>query len=254
MTFALNSKHDPASLADQYAEKGRMQLRDILVPDAAEDIYQRLYKAPWHLAYNEGLKVHEHTPEQLQNISREKAAEIQNKVYKGAQQGYQFLYNHFPISSAYFAQGGKSVYGEQGDALFAVFEYLNSPAMLDFFKTLTGHHNTVWVDAHATLYRAGHFLKFHTDENAKEQRLAAYVLNFSKDWGRDWGGLLQFWDKNYDVELAYRPLFNALNIFSIPADHSVSVVAPYCPGLRFSITGWLREGQPGGPIKGWQPG
>jgi Rps23 Pro-64 3,4-dihydroxylase Tpa1-like proline 4-hydroxylase len=253
MTFALNPIHQADQLALDYARKGRMQVRDFFTDETAETIHQRLYQAPWHLAYNEGLQVHEHTPDQLKNITREQAADIQNKVYQGAQQGYQFLYNHFPISNAYFAQGGKSSFGAQGEQLFRIFEYLNSPAMLGFFRTLTGHQNTRWVDAHATLYRAGHFLKFHTDENAKEQRLAAYVLNFSKDWGRDWGGLLQFWDKNYDVELAYRPIFNALNIFSIPADHSVSVVAPYCPGLRFSITGWLREGEPNGAIAGWQP-
>ncbi len=247
MTFALNNQHQADELAKTYAAQGRMQVRDFFAEETAEALYQQLYKAPWHLAYNEGMQVHEHTPQELQNITQQKAAEIQNQVYKGAREGYQFLYNHFPISTAYFKQGG------QGNDLFRAFEFLNSPAMLGFFRTLTGHENTRWVDAHATLYRAGHFLKFHTDENPREQRLAAYVLNFTKDWGRDWGGLLQFWDKNYDVELAYRPIFNALNIFSIPTDHSVSVVAPYCPGLRFSITGWLREGEPTGPIAGWEP-
>ena len=72
------------------------------------------------------------------------------------------------------------------------YEFINSPRFLEFVRRLTGLDDIRWADGHATLYRAGHFLKFHTDEKPADKRRAAYVLNFTKDWGRDWGGLLQF--------------------------------------------------------------
>ena len=46
---------------------------------------------------------------------------------------------------------------------------------------------------------------------------------------------------NGDVEQALMPRFNAMNLFRVPRLHSVSPVAPYAGGARFSVTGWLRS-------------
>lgn len=242
MQIALNPAHDIDVLSRSYAERRRIQVRDFFTEAAAEAVLAELYGLPWHLAFNEGQTVHQLTPEQLSRLSGQEAARIQQVVNQGARSGYQFLYNHFPVYAEYFGAPNRE------RPIFSLYEFINSPVMLDFLRKLTGLDDIVWADCHATLYRAGHFLKFHTDENPREQRLAAYVLNFTKNWGRDWGGLLQFWNKEFDVEHAYRPVFNALNIFTIPADHSVSAVPAYCEGLRFSVTGWLRGDQPPGPI------
>lgn len=240
MEFALSQSHDLGALSRDYAVKNRLQIRDFFDESTAEEIHQRLLAMNWWLTFNEGEKVNQLRPEQLAQLQQQEAMQIQQKVYQGAQAGYQFLYNYYPLFSAYFSPQVEDM------PLFPVYEFINSPGFLDFIRKLTGLDDIRWADAHATLYRAGHFLKFHTDEKPTDKRRAAYVLNFTKDWGRDWGGLLQFWDKKYDVEQAYRPIFNGLNIFTVPADHSVSVVAPYCPGLRFSITGWMRADDPPG--------
>lgn len=242
MELSLNPSLELQSLASSYAKANRIQIRDFFRLEVAEEIFKELHGLPWHLAFNEGAKVHELSPQQLQGLFPKDAANIRQTVDAGARKGYQFLYNHYPVFARYFQSPREKRF------IFEVYEFLNSPKMLVFFRQLTGLKNIRWADCHATLYQAGHFLKFHTDENPREQRLAAYVLNFTKDWGRDWGGLLQFWNKDYDVELAYRPVFNALNIFTIPTDHSVSAVAPYAPGQRFSITGWLRADAPPVPI------
>lgn len=129
-----------------------------------------------------------------------------------------------------------------------VYEWLNAPATLDFFRTLTGRPDIQWADAQATLYTSGNFLKSHTDQEPSGHRVAAYVLNFTRTWERDWGGYLQFFDARHDIELAYRPIFNALNIFRVPQDHSVGMVSSFCPGQRFSVTGWFRSDPPPGPF------
>lgn len=242
MEITLNRSLDVRSLASAYAVAQRLQIREIFEQPAADRIFAELHGLPWHLAFNEGQKVHELAPADLARLTAEDAAKIRQLVDSGARNGYQFLYNHYPVLARYFQPP------REDRLIFGVYEFLNSARMLDFFRELTGFNEIRWADCHATLYQAGHFLKFHTDENHKEKRLAAYVLNFTRDWGRDWGGLLQFWNKDFDVELAYRPIFNALNIFTIPTDHSVSAVTPYAPGQRFSITGWLRADSPPGPI------
>lgn len=242
MDIALNSGLAVDDLAARYAEAGRMQVRDLLQPDSAEAIHERLKALEWGLAFNEGAKVHQFTMQQMNAMSAEQRQNIARMVHRNAVTGYQFLYNYYPLFENYFK-------GKRGGIdLFAEYEFINSAPFLDFVRRLTGRTEIRWADAHATLFRAGHFLKYHTDEKPSDKRVAAYVMNFTKDWGRDWGGYLQFFDEKYDVELAFRPIFNALNIFTIPADHSVSVVAPYAPGLRFSITGWMRADEPPGPI------
>ena len=42
----------------------------------------------------------------------------------------------------------------------------------------------------------------------------------------------------------YTPRFNALNLFRIPAFHSVTQVANFAIGARYSVTGWIRARAP----------
>ena len=240
MEFGLNPALNLQKLSRQYADKGRLQVRDVITQESAEEIHRRLSEVDWWLVYNEGKTVHQLRPQDLRNLTREQAMQIQVKVNENAAKGYQYLYNYFPLLTAYFSPKVPSM------PLFPVYEFINSKPFLEFARKLTGLNNILWADGQATLYRATHFLKVHTDQVIAEKRLAAYVFNFTPQWDTDWGGLLQFWTKDGDIEQAYRPAFNALNVFSIPARHSVSMVTPYCPGLRFSITGWFRGDDPPG--------
>ena len=67
-------------------------------------------------------------------------------------------------------------------------------------------------------------------------------------WDRDWGGLLQFFDAEDNIEAAFKPSFNTLNIFTVPQHHSVSMVATYVQAQRLAVTGWFRSDEPPGPI------
>lgn len=237
----LNPALDASALAEPYSVRQRLQIRDFFNEEDAERIHALLMeKTPWWVAFNEGSRVHQLPPEQVARLAPQEVAQMMAGIQQRAQSSYQFLYQYYPLYSRYFAPNREPL------PLFEFYEFLNSPRMLEFFRTLTGKPEIRWADGHATLYRAGHFLKYHTDESPTEKRVAAYVFNFTKGWGRDWGGYLQFFNERYDVEEAYRPIFNALNIFTIPADHSVSMVTTYCPGSRFSITGWLRADDPPG--------
>lgn len=240
----INPDLDAAALATDYRSSGRMQIRDFFVEDDAEEIHRILLeRTPWWLAYNDGDRIEQLPPQKLANLSSQEKTAILQGIMARARIQYQFLYEYYPLYSKYFTLNEKWI------PLFEFYEFINSGLMLEFFRTLTGRPEIRWADGHATLYRSGHFLKYHTDENSQDKRVAAYVFNFTKDWGRDWGGYLQFFNDRYDVEEALRPIFNALNIFSVPADHSVNLVAPYAPGFRFSVTGWLRADEPPGPFE-----
>lgn len=242
--LSFNPALDLSRLAADYARKGRLQVRDAFTEASAErmlDVLER--ETPWGLAFNDGAHVVQLEAGQLAQLTPQDRQRITLGVAEGARTGYQFIYAYYPILQAYFDPRSPR------SPLFDLFEWLNGDAFLNFMRTLTGLPEIVWADAQATRFSAGQFLKYHTDETPSQRRLAAYVINLTKDWGRDWGGFLQFFDHKYDVEEGLRPIFNAINVFTVPADHSVGVVAPYVQRGRLAITGWLRGDQPPRPIQ-----
>ena len=237
----LNPAHDVDELARGFAEKGRLQIRDFLVAGDAEHVHGLLaHKTPWWTAFNDGERVAQISPEMEARLTREQVVQIQAGIRDRAQRQYQFFYQYYPLFAHYFMDEIPWM------PLFEAYEFMNSRPVLAMLRRVTGREDIRWADGQATLYRAGHFLKCHTDEQRNEQRIAAYVLNLTREWDRDWGGYLQFYDGNGDIEQAFRPIFNGLNIFRIPAPHSVGMVANYAPGMRYSLTGWLRGDEPPG--------
>jgi len=239
----INPDLDVDALAGELARNRRLQIRDIFAPDTAERIHDMLEtQTPWWLAYNAGEKVEQLSPEMLSRMPPQQIEQILAEVVERAQTQYQFVYASFPILGNYFTPS------EPAMPIGRILEFLNAPPVLAWFRRLTGREDVQWIDAQATLYQSGHFLKSHSDLDPAGTRAAAYVLNFTKLWERDWGGYLQFFNEDHDIELALRPIFNAMNIFLVPADHSVGIVSPFAYGDRLSVTGWLRTDSPPGPI------
>jgi SM-20-related protein len=235
--FRLDPALEPTRLAAHYRARGRLHLPGILERDGALTLYRHLaQEARWSLVLFDGRDTRELKPEQRTHpdVDRELAA----YAYAGAQKGFQFLYEARTVENLPALRA-------RDETLIARFvDFLNSAAFVDFAQRLTGADDIAWADAQATCYRPGHFLTMHDDRTVANNRRAAYVFNFTPEWNVDWGGLLQFIDGDGHVAEAYVPRFNALNIFTVPQLHSVSCVAPFARGARYSVTGWLRSGSP----------
>ena len=240
----INPALQAGKLARQFKRAhGRMQVRDFLAAEEAEWTYEQLAgNTPWGLVFNDGGKVEQLSNAQLMRLSAQQLNQLAAGVITRARTQFQFLYHTYPITTEYFNTGSTV-------PVLRFFEFLNRPATLDFLRVLTGRADVRWADAQATLYARGHFLKSHSDlEPHNNRRAAAYVFNFTKLWERDWGGYLQFYNDRHDIEVAWRPIFNALNIFSVPHDHSVEMVTPCAGGRRLAFTGWLRTDEPPGAV------
>jgi Rps23 Pro-64 3,4-dihydroxylase Tpa1-like proline 4-hydroxylase len=231
---------DPVALTHRYREKRRLHIPEFLASEDADRVYAELLRTPWSTVFNENERVHRIGPDEAARLSQAQVAAMMQGIGARAADRFQFLYQYDPIFVRYFADPHPWM------PIFELYEFLNSPAMLDMFRALTGQDSILWADAQATLFRPGHFLKAHNDLKREEQRVAAYVLNFSKDWQKDWGGYLQFFDSTGNVEQGLKPSFNAINLFTVPADHSVEMVATYAAGNRLAVTGWLRADDPPG--------
>lgn len=242
MRVELNPSLDPEALAAEYGKKKRMQIRGFLAEQSAKAVYEELQQLPWGLAYNERSNVVQMSPDQVAALQPPEAARIMAAIQQRSRSEYQFLYAYFPILKAYFTRNSPWF------GIYDFYEFLNRPDTLALLRKVTGLENIRWADGQATWFKPGHFLKAHTDEEAATGRLAAYVMNFSPGWERDWGGFLQFFDDRDNIEAAFKPTFNTLNIFTIPQLHSVSMVSTYVTGRRISVTGWLRSDEPPGQI------
>ena len=242
MSIKLNATLQHAALTRDYGIKQRLQISEFLDPASAHEVRESLDELPWGMIFNDGAAVHQLSPEQVAGMDDREADKIAAGIQERAQTQFQFLYAFYPILHAYILPTSPRY------KIFDFFEFLNSSAVLDFVRRLTGIDQIRWADAQATWYRPGHFLKAHDDVDPIRGRVAAYVLNLSQEWDRDWGGLLQFFDASDNVEQAFKPSFNTLNIFTVPQLHSVSMVSTYVTAKRLAVTGWFRTDEPLVPV------
>ncbi len=230
----INNLLDPAPPRAALLRDGRVQIADYLQDSAAQRLFQCLAEqVPWALALRDEQGPRTLAAADYAKLPPAEVAELLRTIAAGACGGhYRFAYDTYMMLRAY--QEGQ----DPGLALHKVLEFFNSPDYLAWMRTLTGDERIRRVNAQATRYRPGHFLRQHTDLNQEEGRLYAYVLNLSRGWKADWGGLLQFIDENGAVQQTFLPRWNSLSLFRVPCGHAVSMVTPWADADRLAITGW----------------
>jgi len=224
----LNPALARARIADAFRDHGRVHIPSVLTEASAERIHHCLtQETKWSLTFNKGGDFCD-----LDNVSQEERSKLVFAAWQRAPNGFQYFFDNHRLS-----RDGEA-YRDESHYFAKLVAFLNSQPVLSLMREVTGLSAIEWADAQATVYRPGDFLMVHNDEIGGHKRLAAYVLNFTRAWRADWGGILQFYGEDRHIEEGYVPAFNALNVFRVPALHSVSQVALY-GGLRYSITGWF---------------
>ena len=241
--FELNPALDRAALAAEFVANTRVQVRDFLTRETAEEIREILAKAtPWGLAMQADGSAfsgpQQILPQEMRDPAKQKrAGEIGLATDASAARGdYAFRFAQYPILQA--VQEGWAPDGPHEILL----EHINAPEFMQLARDITGEAELIKADGQATLYAKQQFLGRHIDSHVMEGWTIAYVMNFTiDDWHPDWGGYLQFLDDDGDIVQGFRPRFNSLNLFRVPQAHSVSFVAPFAPIGRYAVTGWLRN-------------
>lgn len=231
----LKASHDVVELSTEFRDKGRLQIRDVFEDQTAETLHRCLdEQVPWDFAFREDGNNVKIRNEELRAYTPEQHRDLGERVVRNAVGQYQFAYNTFMMVGAYIEGRAPHL------VLHRVLEYFNSAEYLGFMRSVTGMDEIMKTDAQATRYMRGQFLRMHDDKIDEEGRLVAYVLNLTKNWVADWGGLLHFQDDEGNVTDIFMPHFNSLSMFKVPARHFVSCVAPYAEQPRYAITGWFR--------------
>ncbi|MCG8503231.1 MAG: 2OG-Fe(II) oxygenase [Sphingomonadales bacterium] len=236
MDFKLYEALDRAALAKAFKPAGRMQIRDFLAAETADALYDCLIRdVPWNTVYNEGKETVVVSQAEADALSPAEQTARSQVIFENARSGFQYVYKSYPMLDAY--KEGR----DPGLILHPFFEFLNFGGVIEFLREISGIDEIIKMDAQATWYGPHQFLTRHNDMPRAEARRLAYVINLTKDWQPDWGGYLQFFDEAGAIVQAFMPRFNTLNLFAVPADHSVGYVSAFAGAPRLAITGWAYD-------------
>ncbi|MEE4350468.1 MAG: 2OG-Fe(II) oxygenase family protein [Pacificimonas sp.] len=236
--FRLAGGLTPEPFAAAYRARGRVQIADFLHAGDAEALYDALRASQrWRLVFNDGDRVYELDRETQAGLPDGKMEQLALAAYRGARAGFQYRYEAIRVPD------GAAMRAASGTSLDDFAAFLSGGDAADFLKAVTGDAHIRFADAQATAFGLNHFLTAHHDEVSGKQRSAAYAMSLTPGWRPDFGGILMFHDENGQIEEGYTPRFNALNLLAIPQPHSVSIVTPFAPSRRYSVTGWLRTSE-----------
>ncbi|MFO1247748.1 MAG: 2OG-Fe(II) oxygenase family protein [Alphaproteobacteria bacterium] len=233
MIVALNPALDVGAIAQSFRDHGRVHIPGILTPQSATHVHRCLEQQTDYLLFAKGGDRNGLAP--VAQLSPQQQGAMMAEAYAGARDKFHFLYDVHPMSNT------GEPYPDPAHPLSQVTAFLNSAAVLDFARAVTGSSAIAYASAQATRYRPGQFLNQHDDGDGRgaQKRIAAYVLNMTPQWRLDWGGALLFSDRPGHIAEGFPPAFNALNLFSAPQEHLVGFVAPFAGAARYSITGWF---------------
>jgi hypothetical protein len=121
-------------------------------------------------------------------------------------------------------------------------DFVKSPEVIDRVSQAIDLPLESSMHVFASYYAPGDFLSTHTDIN---NGLVAFVLNLTKDWHPQLGGMLHLlsYDDLTTVDRVITPRFNEMVLFDVRGDgrgHFVSPVAPHVKQKRLAISGWYK--------------
>jgi Rps23 Pro-64 3,4-dihydroxylase Tpa1-like proline 4-hydroxylase len=234
LSFKLSPRDDIEHLAAQFSKNKYVRIFNFINANNIQNLSSYASgKCDFSNAFSINGKNHELSDTEISKLPIDQRQNLIKNIHQHAAQGVGFLYGRRKIEP----HNESALPTELRD----IFELMNSDVLFDLISKITGLKEIKRADAQVTRYRIGDFLTRHLDIVPGETRRFAYVIGLSDNWHPDWGGLLQFFERNGTPTTALSPVFNSLSIFDVSEVHSVTAVAPFAPQSRYSITGWLRS-------------
>ena len=209
-----------------FEKNKKVKIENLLITKVAEILFKHaLTEKNWILSTgHDATKYEKRINKQFEKANAIQIKKIQDK-FKNDHFSYIFLRSMNNIKPSFLEYTLRKNMGSE-----EFIHYLNKITNLNLTKL-----NTLFLSK----YKGGNFLSPHSDNgNGK----LAFVLNLTKNWKPQYGGILHFMnEEKTEIIESYIPLFNNLMLFEVPEGgipHFVSHVVPYVKQERYSITGW----------------
>lgn len=224
----MNYAADPGRFAGAFAQHGIVSMANILPEDLADRMYGEFGEVDWIL--------------QIKDYTLASCLEIPLSEVPNPDNLVEVLYSRkheLDLDKLFYIRLVAPADTLKTGALKQIIAFLNSAQFISSCRAIVGMDdiNRAWVEA--TCYDKACFLGAHMDDHHPDNRVA-FVLNLTRVWKLDWGGLLLLQNDPGNPPLLLPPAWNSLTLFRIPVNHTVTSVAQHAQGHRYSITGWLR--------------
>lgn len=212
----------------EFQIKNIIRINNFLKDDFVEVLFKDIvYEKNWTLATGiDQMKYEKSNDKKLENINKLQIKNV-NNAFGNDRFTYIFYRSMNGIKMSYFE--------------FTLRNILNSKSFINLLNEITGLELTTLTTLFLSKYSSGNFLSPHSD---KGNGSLAFIINLTKYWKPQYGGILHFMDE-YRKEIinSYVPTFNTFLIFYIPKEngipHFISHVSPNVKVSRYAITGWF---------------
>ncbi|GMM68478.1 MAG: 2OG-Fe(II) oxygenase family protein [Pseudomonadota bacterium] len=230
MIDGMNSQLSQADVKASFDKERKVRVKSFLTQDHAEQLLLSLTnEVPFEMALVRGGRYESISQSAWKAMDNQAKQAVNTEVMSNAAKGIGFVYGrHLVTSTERIAQMSK------------FYDWINSEAVLQWARDLSGFDDICTASVQATRYTPGQFLTRHQDVVEREQRRLAYVINLAPQWHPDWGGLLQFYEEDGTTTESWAPEFNTLSLFDVKHIHSVSYVTPFAQQPRYALTGWFK--------------
>ena len=238
MKDIVNPNLDIESLQKTFKDKGYVVVDDFLKEDIAEELYNFFaFDMPpeWWSVATYPAENHDGVEYNRNLLENEESILLARKHAETAFGQNLFSYAfHRTLSDHY----------EDCECLECQLRStIDSKEIYDTISKITDLNIISSNELFAACYVPGDFLSPHQDS---PNGIIGFVLQLTKDWKPQYGGLLHFLnDEGTVVEDVEVPKFNTLTMFLLPEDkgklHYVSHVNPGVNEIRLSFTGWFRN-------------
>lgn len=224
----INNINNIENIKAEFLQKQRVKINNFLEHQFAELLYKHaLIEKAWILSTGiDKMKYEKNSTAQFQKLND---AQIKNV-------GNAFSNDRFSYIFYRAFNGEKMTFLE-----YSIRQMLSSNDFIDILNQITGLGLTKLTTMFLSKYKSGNFLSPHSD---KGNGRLAFVINLSKFWKPQYGGVLHFMNEDRtEILESFVPSFNTFVIFHVPEEkgipHFVGHVAPNVKHSRYSITGWF---------------
>lgn len=226
-----------AAQARALQHEGLVVIPDFLPLTTADRLFQHLQQdVAWDLAYSDRGQGCLIKAAALAAMTPGQIRQAVDSAFSTQEDEFRFVYNTMRVVESW--QQGEYA----GHPLYDFAEALHQAPYLQFLRNLTGAARIQRLSVMAARYLPGHFLTLHDDEEIHEGREVTWILNLTRDWRPEWGGLLHLLDaEQCSITHSFIPAFNTMILFKPPRWHMVSQVANFARRPRYTLTGWMLD-------------
>lgn len=229
MTIALNDKLKTAAYTKEFKAKGRVRVPGVLSAEGADALYAAIRdNCVWNIRYRKDGESTTLSGQELQSRIQRRQRELMERIYTGAQNGYQHLYFVCPLSSPL---------PDGSDPLAEAKAFFDSDEFLEVLRKVTGVKKGALLDVLARWTNRDHFETDNAEALDGQDKKFVFTLDLAPNWRGDWGGHLNFLDDDGAEEERWAPGYNSLDIYTVPARTSISYVTPFVGEFRLAVCG-----------------